>query len=108
MPTSSQAEKERKRYIVAVGVISGKSRAVIVQEAGCQARHVRRLAQDLPTRLLISELLRPYQLRLPAVWSWVKAQSDPSEFQIPICQAGIQPTTGPGRCLIPITRNPPS
>src|SRR5580704_2327175 len=64
MPTSSQAEKERKRYIVAVGVITGKSRAVIAQEAGCQARHVRRLAQDLPTRLLISDLLRPYQLRL--------------------------------------------
>ena len=64
MPTGSQAEKERKRYIVAVGVITGKSRAVIAQEAGCQARHVRRLAQELPTRLLISELLRPYQLGL--------------------------------------------
>jgi|HubBroStandDraft_2_1064218.scaffolds.fasta_scaffold1677195_1 hypothetical protein len=38
MPTGSQAEKERKRYIVAVGVITGKSRAVIAQEVGCQAR----------------------------------------------------------------------
>jgi hypothetical protein len=60
MPNGHKPERERKRFIVAAGVISGKPTAVIAKEAGCGARDVRRLAQDQMTRLLISELMRPF------------------------------------------------
>jgi len=64
MPTGSNAQKEHKRYLVATGLLAGKSQAVIAGEAGCQPRHVRRLAREPATHFLIRELLRPYGRQL--------------------------------------------
>src|SRR5579862_2527875 len=60
MPTSPKSEYERKRRVVAGGILQGKKTAVIAREAGCGPRHVRTLRAEEATQVLISDLLRPH------------------------------------------------
>ena len=64
MPTNPKSEKDRKRRTVAKGVLEGKKPAAIAREIGCTERHARRLQAEPATQMLITELMRPYRVRL--------------------------------------------
>lgn len=64
MPRGTKAEKERKRRVVAEGIVAGKSSRAIAAEAGCDARHVQRLAEEPATQFLVTDILRPHRERL--------------------------------------------
>ena len=64
MPSGSKGEKERKRKIVARGVVAGKKTKAIAREAGASERHVERLVNEPETRLLITRIMRPHHARL--------------------------------------------
>lgn len=64
MPTGSKSEKERKRRIVAAGVVAGKKPTAIAREAGCKTRHAQRLADEPATQFLITEMMRPHHKKL--------------------------------------------
>ena len=60
----SRIEKERKRRAVACPVLAGERTRITARWLGCSKRHVRRLAAELETPLLITEILRPYHATL--------------------------------------------
>jgi hypothetical protein len=64
MPRKAKAEKEKKRRVVAKGVVAGKPIKTVAREAKCSTRHVERLAAEPATQYLITAALRPHQAKL--------------------------------------------
>jgi hypothetical protein len=58
------AQHERRRQIVAKGVVAGKQRAAIAAEAGVSTRQVHRITHEPATEFLIAEMMRPHRERL--------------------------------------------
>ena len=64
MPRKANAEKEKKRRVVAKGVVAGRPTAKIAAEAGCTVRNVQRIASEPATQFLITEALQPHREEL--------------------------------------------
>jgi hypothetical protein len=61
---SRAANKEKKRAVVAAGIIAEAPVGAIAAAANCSRRQVNRLTAEDDTRALVAEMLRPYRARL--------------------------------------------
>lgn len=64
MARGNSVTKKTKRQLVAAGKIAGKSSEQIATEAGCSERHVKRLAAEPETKIVVRDLLSKHQAKL--------------------------------------------
>lgn len=64
MPRTPKQEADRKKAIVAAGIVEGKTPAAIAAEADTSVRHVQRLAKQPGMQFLIAELFKPHAAEL--------------------------------------------
>jgi hypothetical protein len=64
MPTVNNAEKAKRRRVVATGVVAGQKPRTIARAAGTTTRNVQRIAAEPETQFLVTQALKPQRKKL--------------------------------------------